>query len=146
MSLAALKRNKTSIKVCSEWFLKRHIWFLQVTSQPSNGTGTGSATVASNTVSGSQQVSSQPGGTDTTTAINTVGGKDPPKLPRPLVQINCVQARTCLSRLLRYQQGGNNPNYGSAETEPPWWPNELIKVASWILSLTQYFRHLARNF
>ena len=60
-------------------------------------------------------------------AVNTVGGKDPPKLPRPLAQVNCVQARTVLSRLLRYQQGGNNPSYGSKETEPPWWPNELIR-------------------
>lgn len=60
-------------------------------------------------------------------AVNKVGGKDPPKLPRPLIQINCVQARTVLSRLLRYQQGGSNPSYGSKETEPPWWPNELIR-------------------
>ena len=62
-------------------------------------------------------------------AVNKVGGKDPPKLPRPLLQINCVQARTVLSRLLRYQQGGSNPSYGSKETEPPWWPNELIRQA-----------------
>ena len=31
-------------------------------------------------------------------AVNKVGGKDPPKLPRPLIQINCVQVR-CGARL-----------------------------------------------
>ena len=60
-------------------------------------------------------------------SATTVGGKNPPKLPRPLATINCVQARTVLSRLLRFQQSGNNPSYGSPETEPPWWPNELIR-------------------
>ena len=51
----------------------------------------------------------------------------PPKLPRALSLVNCIQARTVLARLLRYQQGGNNPMYGSPETEPPWWPNNLIR-------------------
>ena len=51
----------------------------------------------------------------------------PPKLPRPLSSVNCIQARTVLARLLRFQQGGNNPMYGSPETEPPWWPNNLIR-------------------
>ena len=51
----------------------------------------------------------------------------PPKLPRSLSLVNCIQARTVLARLLRYQQGGNNPMYGSPETEPPWWPNNLIR-------------------
>ena len=54
-------------------------------------------------------------------------GTAPPKLPRPLSLVNCIQARTVLARLLRFQQGGNNPMYGSAETEPPWWPNNLIR-------------------
>ena len=51
----------------------------------------------------------------------------PPKLPRALSLVNCIQARTVLARLLRHQQGGNNPMYGSPETEPPWWPNNLIR-------------------
>ena len=51
----------------------------------------------------------------------------PPKLPRPLSKLNCVQARTALSKLLRYQQGGNNPVYGSPSTRPPWWPDEAIR-------------------
>eukprot|EP00088_Acartia_fossae_P005886 TRINITY_DN1266_c0_g1_i1.p1 TRINITY_DN1266_c0_g1~~TRINITY_DN1266_c0_g1_i1.p1 ORF type:complete len:578 (+),score=109.81 TRINITY_DN1266_c0_g1_i1:119-1852(+) len=51
----------------------------------------------------------------------------PPKLPRPLVQLNCVQARTVLSKLLRYQQAGNNPVYGHPDTQPPWWPDECIR-------------------
>ena len=54
-------------------------------------------------------------------------GSTPPKLPRPLSLVNCIQARTVLARLLRFQQGGNNPMYGSPETEPPWWPNDLIR-------------------
>ena len=54
-------------------------------------------------------------------------GITPPKLPRPLSLVNCIQARTVLARLLRFQQGGNNPMYGSPETEPPWWPNDLIR-------------------
>lgn len=53
--------------------------------------------------------------------------KQPPKLPRPLSKINCVQARTALAKLLRYQQCGNNPVYGSPDTEPPWWPNDMIR-------------------
>ena len=53
--------------------------------------------------------------------------KKPPRLPRGLVRINCVQARTALAKLLRYQQCGNNPVYGSPDTEPPWWPNDLIR-------------------
>jgi hypothetical protein len=44
----------------------------------------------------------------------------PPRLPRPLSKLNCVQSRTTLARLLRYQQAGNNPVYGSPETRPPW--------------------------
>ena len=53
--------------------------------------------------------------------------KQPPRLPRPLSKVNCVQARTALAKLLRYQQCGNNPVYGSPDTEPPWWPNQLIR-------------------
>ena len=53
--------------------------------------------------------------------------KQPPRLPRPLSKVNCVQARTALAKLLRYQQCGNNPVYGSPDTEPPWWPNNLIR-------------------
>ena len=53
--------------------------------------------------------------------------KRPPRLPRPLSKVNCVQSRTALARLLRYQQCGNNPVYGSPDTEPPWWPNDLIR-------------------
>ncbi len=53
--------------------------------------------------------------------------KPPPRMPRPLSRINCVQSRTTLARLLRYQQAGNNPVYGSPDTEPPWWPNEMIR-------------------
>lgn len=52
---------------------------------------------------------------------------EPPRLPRPASKLNCIQSRTVLSKLLRYQLGGNNPNYGSPSTEPPWWPNELIR-------------------
>ena len=62
--------------------------------------------------------------------LSTVFNSDssiPPKLPRPLSLVNCIQARTVLARLLRFQQGGNNPMYGSPETEPPWWPNYLIR-------------------
>jgi len=51
----------------------------------------------------------------------------PPKLPRPNSKLNCVQARTVLSKLLRYQQAGNNPVYGHPETRPPWWPDECIR-------------------
>jgi len=51
----------------------------------------------------------------------------PPKLPRPNKLLNCVQARTVLSKLLRYQQAGNNPVYGHPETRPPWWPDECIR-------------------
>ena len=53
--------------------------------------------------------------------------RKPPRLPRALLRINCVQARTALAKLLRYQQCGNNPVYGSPDTEPPWWPNDLIR-------------------
>ena len=53
--------------------------------------------------------------------------RQPPRLPRALLRINCVQARTALAKLLRYQQCGNNPVYGSPDTEPPWWPNDLIR-------------------
>ena len=63
--------------------------------------------------------------TDTLISNNEVSV--PPKLPRSLSLVNCIQARTVLARLLRYQQGGNNPMYGSPETEPPWWPNNLIR-------------------
>jgi hypothetical protein len=51
----------------------------------------------------------------------------PPRLPRPLHLLNCVQARTVLSKLLRYQQAGNNPVYGHPDTQPPWWPDECIR-------------------
>lgn len=51
----------------------------------------------------------------------------PPKLPRPNSKLNCVQARTVLSKLLRYQQAGNNPVYGHPETRPPWWPDSCIR-------------------
>jgi len=51
----------------------------------------------------------------------------PPKLPRPNKLLNCVQARTVLSKLLRYQQAGNNPVYGHPETKPPWWPDDCIR-------------------
>ena len=63
----------------------------------------------------------------TVSLLSTNDGITPPKLPRPLSLVNCIQARTVLARLLRFQQGGNNPMYGSAETEPPWWPNNLIR-------------------
>jgi hypothetical protein len=39
----------------------------------------------------------------------------------------CAQARTVLSKLLRYQQAGNNPVYGHPETQPPWWPDDCIR-------------------
>lgn len=52
---------------------------------------------------------------------------EPPRLPRPNSQLNCVQARTVLSKLLRYQQAGNNPVYGHPETRPPWWPDDCIR-------------------
>ncbi len=51
----------------------------------------------------------------------------PPRLPRPVSKLNCVQSRTSLSKLLRYQQMGNKPMYGSPETHPPWWPDECIR-------------------
>ncbi len=51
----------------------------------------------------------------------------PPVLPRPASQLNCVQARTVCAKLLRFQQGGRNPVYGSPETRPPWWPEECIR-------------------
>ena len=63
----------------------------------------------------------------TVSIISNNDGTTPPKLPRPLSIVNCIQARTVLARLLRFQQGGNNPMYGSPETEPPWWPNNLIR-------------------
>ena len=63
----------------------------------------------------------------TISLISINDGTTPPKLPRPLSLVNCIQARTVLARLLRFQQGGNNPMYGSPETEPPWWPNNLIR-------------------
>ena len=55
------------------------------------------------------------------------GDGTPPKLPRPLSRLNCVQSRTTLSKLLRFQQGGNNPVYGSPQTKPPWWPEDSIR-------------------
>ena len=70
------------------------------------------------------------GGPTAGIGISTVSNSDisiPPKLPRSLSLVNCIQARTVLARLLRFQQGGNNPMYGSPETEPPWWPNNLIR-------------------
>ena len=69
-------------------------------------------------------------GGDGTGSVNEGGmglQQTPPKLPRSLSLVNCIQARTVLARLLRFQQGGNNPMYGSPETEPPWWPNNLIR-------------------
>ncbi len=51
----------------------------------------------------------------------------PPLLPRPASKLNCVLARTTLCKLLRWQQGGNNPVYGSPDTQPPWWPEECIR-------------------
>ena len=57
---------------------------------------------------------------DLSSHVRTVFEQPPPRLPRPLSKLNCVQSRTTLSRLLRYQQAGNNPVYGSPETRPPW--------------------------
>jgi hypothetical protein len=54
-------------------------------------------------------------------ASGSVFDQPPPRLPRPLSKLNCVQARTTLARLLRYQQAGNNPVYGSPDTRPPWY-------------------------
>ena len=62
----------------------------------------------------------------------TVGSQEkpdgpPPKLPRPASKLNCVQARFILSKLLRHQQKGNNPAYGSPDTKPPWWPEDRVR-------------------
>ena len=76
--------------------------------------------------------------------ISTNEASTPPKLPRSLSLVNCIQARTVLARLLRYQQGGNNPMYGSPETEPPWWPNDLIKWTDMVDLRYFYFLFLNR--
>ncbi len=51
----------------------------------------------------------------------------PPRLPRAASKMNCVQSRSSLSRLLRWQMGGGNPVYGSPDTRPPWWPEESLR-------------------
>jgi hypothetical protein len=52
----------------------------------------------------------------------------PERLPRRLTEVNSSEARTILAKLLRYEQAGNLPAYGSADTEPPWWPNDRNTV------------------
>ncbi len=51
----------------------------------------------------------------------------PPLLPRSGSKLNCVQARSTLSRLLRWQMGGRNPVYGSPDTRPVWWPETMLR-------------------
>ena len=43
-------------------------------------------------------------------------GTIPPKLPRPLSSVNCIQARTVLARLLRFQQGPTHVLFFSAHS------------------------------
>ena len=45
------------------------------------------------------------------------------KLPRPVNELNCRQARTFLVKLLRASNGGNNPHYGNPESRPAFWPD-----------------------
>ena len=45
------------------------------------------------------------------------------KLPRPVSELNCRQARTFLVKLLRAANGGQNPHYGNPESRPPFWPD-----------------------
>ena len=45
------------------------------------------------------------------------------KLPRPVSELNCRQARTFLVKLLRAANGGMNPHYGNPESRPPFWPD-----------------------
>merc|ERR1719266_1065713 len=45
------------------------------------------------------------------------------KLPRPVNELNCRQARTFLVKLLRAANGGQNPHYGNPESRPPFWPD-----------------------
>ena len=48
------------------------------------------------------------------------------KLPRPVSELNCRQARTFLVKLLRAANGGMNPHYGNPESRPPFWPNYYV--------------------
>ncbi|QQP32533.1 Hypothetical protein FKW44_024127 [Caligus rogercresseyi] len=41
------------------------------------------------------------------------------RLPRPVNELNCRQARTYLVKLLRNCNGGQNPHYGDPEMKPP---------------------------
>ena len=50
----------------------------------------------------------------------------PPKLPVPINKMNCGLARTSLSRLLRYHCG-KNPKYGTLNSMPVWWPNDVFE-------------------
>ncbi|CAB4068155.1 KIDINS220 [Lepeophtheirus salmonis] len=45
------------------------------------------------------------------------------RLPRPVHELNCRQARTYLVKLLRNANGGQNPHYGDPEMKPPFWPD-----------------------
>ena len=53
------------------------------------------------------------------------------RLPRPVNELNCRQARTFLVKLLRTANGGMNPHYGNPDMKPPFWPgNKLNSVAA----------------
>ena len=44
------------------------------------------------------------------------------RLPRPVNELNCRQARTFLVKLLRTANDGMNPHYGNPDMKPPFWP------------------------
>jgi hypothetical protein len=47
------------------------------------------------------------------------------RLPRPVNELNCRQARTFLVKLLRTANGGMNPHYGNPDMKPPFWPGKV---------------------
>ena len=46
------------------------------------------------------------------------------RLPRPVNELNCRQARTFLVKLLRTANGGMNPHYGNPDMKPAFWPGK----------------------
>ena len=53
------------------------------------------------------------------------------RLPRPVNELNCRQARTFLVKLLRTANGGMNPHYGNLDMKPPFWPG----MTNWLILL-----------
>jgi len=58
-----------------------------------------------------------------------VKGHRIPVLPKPLSQMKTTETRSYLSRLIWATNDWKRPQYGNPETQPIWWPNQLLKWA-----------------